>query len=423
MKTPHSQYDIYCTLLLSISKKILDEKSLYTKEQRRDIIKKSNLLNTIPPHISQLKKSQIDNFISILLGEHPIFLSKKFLLLNEYNPLDLDVYYANHRISEENNKSNIHGNNYIYSKINLRNGVLFTYHDIETMSYIPVTFNTNIPITMVAPDPFCVRGNIQETIQRMITDYHKIITENKLKSFPLIIKGINKNIANNLSAYTKSKLIEYERDVTTITAELNFPAFLYNIQHIKNLINQDTNPLIKATKIKKTVKKLDKLTTYDDWNFNEKEAKKFVYKWAKQKEIRSNKNGHNEIDINYLSSTVLPAIGTRPPGKQNLNYYAIAIRASINFHNIKANDLLGIVMAARSNKDIAALTSVVVPINKYYRNIGYYSVYKLVTYMSQYGIKAYWHGPKESQSDIDAIIEFFGAPYKKVKKYCLQCTL
>lgn len=416
--------NITLNYILDLARKVLLPTPALTLTERKKFIEISGVFNNIPTEYPEQLKAEINAFRLLLQGEHPIFQSDRFLTVDEYNPIDLDVYYAHHRFPEEDKRSDCHGNNYLYTKVNLRNGVLFTYHDKETNCYIPVTFNTNAPIFMVAPDPFCMGGQFVEAIERMVKTFHAIAKEQNLENFPMVFKGLDEKAVTMLVRKIKSEKVDYEEDASTIIAEMNYPALSYNIDRLKEMVSTGTRPKgKKKPKVIGTVKKLDEFIICEDWDFNPEESESLANSWAKLKVDRFKSQGRNEIDHYYLLSTVLPAIKNRPPGEHNQNYYALAIRSKYDIGQIKANQLLGIVMAARSNKKTAALVSVVVPVKEEFRNLGYYSVYKLAERMSEFGILSYWHGPKELKGDVDAIVEFFGEPQKKDKKYCLKCKL
>jgi hypothetical protein len=410
--------------ILDLARKVLIPTPALTLNERKKLLKLSGTFNQIPNEFPKQLRNEIKSFKLLLEGDHPIFQSDQFLTVIEYNPIDLDVYYDHHRFPEDDIRSDCHGNNYLYTKVNLRNGVLFTYHDKETDCYIPVSFNTNAPIITVAPDPFCIGGQFVDAIERMVTIFHKIAKDHNLENFPLVFKGLDEESVDAIVNKIKVEKVDIETDTSTIIAEMNYPALSYNIEKLKKMVNNgEYQKNAKKPKVISTVKKLDQFVTCEDWVFNPDEAENLANIWANTKVERFIRQGRKEINHNYLIRTVLSSIQHRPPGEHNLNYFALAVRSIYDIGEVKAGQLLGIVMAARSNKKTAALISVVVPVRKEFKNLGYYSVYKLAERMSEFGIRSYWHGPKETKSDVEAIIEFLGEPQKIDKKYCLKCKI
>jgi hypothetical protein len=410
--------------LLDLTRRVLQPYPPLTVKQKKTIIQKSDIIKNQIQNITPIRKAKILSFIYILTGEHPIFESSRFLSPNVYHPLHPVTYNAYHRIHGNDEKTNIHGNNYLYTKTNLRNGVLFTYYDSETNSYIPITFNTNFPICMVAPDPFCTYGKSAEVIDRMLTYFFLISKKAKLKNFPLVFKGLDNETTNLISEKANSTKIEHDSDITTITAEMNYPALSYEINRLKKMVKTrlyDKQKNKKKPKIINVSKKLDALTYCEEWEFDQQATEYITRKWALSKIDRLKHRGMENVSCNYMMDTVIKSISERPPGERNKDFYTIAIKSKEKQDNIAEGQLLGVVIASRNNKTVAALNAVVIPVNKNFRDLGYYTVYKLAEKMSSYGIRSYWHGPKELESDVNAVKEFMGEPNKIEKKYCLKC--
>lgn len=387
---------------------------------RADLLKTSTVFETLPTNLSKYYKSELTSFKLLLLGKHPIFKSSKFLTVEQYNPLHPENYNKNHKIPYTDTKSDTHGNNYIFARTNLRNGVLFTYHDEETDSFIPVTFNTNAPICLVAI-PYYLSGDELAIIRRMISEIHEISKNHSLRNFPLVVKGLSKQITYALNVKAENSIVELDKDVSTITAEENFPALSYDIRKVKSLVKTGIYQGIhKKPKAITLVKKLNKVVYCEDWQFDMQEANFIARKWALSKLERLERRGITDIDPVYLINTIAKPLTERPPGKQNQDYFACAIRATNEHDSVTKGELLGVIVASRNNQTVAGLNAVVVPVNKIIRNLGYYSVYKLAEKMYTKGITSYWHGPKELDSDEHAIIEFLGLPHKVSKKYCIK---
>lgn len=340
----------------------------------------------------------------------------------QYHPLHHDSYRKFHQFPLNEKGSNVHGNNYLYTQENLRNGVLFTYHDPETNTYLPFTFNTNDPLCLVVPDPY-IHAEPSPILIRMLNAYIIAARMNSYQPLPIVIKGVTNKTANKLISFPGCLKITHDPDITTIPAEMNMPALSFNISRLLKMVKTgEYHGQPKKPKVITVVKRLDPLITCEDWKFRSSEAKKLVRQWAQSKFTRLKQQGYtvDKTTYTYLQTSILQTIAKAPPGERNKDYFAIAIRAKETGNERRAGELLGVIVASQNSETVAALNAVVVPVKKGIRDLGYYSVYKMVEYMSHFGIQSYWHGPKESASDVEAVIEFFGKPDKKDKKYCIR---